>query len=161
MGSCNSVHNKQKFLDYPTSNSIKSKLKNLLSSLEEKTMRVLILLTTLKNSSFHKERLDEEETKKQLEKILEKIDFAAWELNESLDIIHSDIYGLFDDGSPKFRLIRHLISGETYTLFRNNVKLYTNEKESKFKAYNSIFDWIFEKKGLEGKSTAFQRDDRE
>ena len=142
MGGKNSVSIEKQFLDSKLTKKIKEKVKNLLSSVEEKIMRILVLLDAVNNNSFYSRILLSLIEQGTVLKLLEKIDYIAWEANDSLDMLHYELYNLFDEHTKpvQFRNIRHAISGDTYNLY--STVMLCDDKQTP-KKWNGLYDWVF------------------
>ena len=129
-------------LDQELSQSIKLKLKSILSCIEEKSMRILILLIQLSNNFTYSRVLQQQLASGAVQKLLDRLDFLALDLNDRMDMLFYDLYELFDEkiNPQDFRFIRHSISGDTYDLFR---KLALRNGKGKASKWNSVYDWVF------------------
>lgn len=147
MGGKNSTQTKNyknhNLLDPNLSKKIKFKVRNLLSCVEEKVMRILILLIQVNDNHAYGPILKQFLQQGQMYKLLEKVDFISWDVNERLDMLFYDMFELFDeDVSPEeFRGIRHSISGDTFDLFRD---LWLRNNEGKVAKWNTVYDWVFD-----------------
>lgn len=133
MGGKSSVQAQESVFDIYLSEKLRLRIRNLLSGIEEKTMRILILLSQV-NENFTYRRVFEQILNQGLmEEVLEKLDFMATDLNDKLDMLYFDTFELFDEKihPDDFRSIRHGISGDTYELFKNLSLKNVKGKESK------------------------------
>ncbi|MDN3509680.1 MAG: hypothetical protein P0S93_06775, partial [Candidatus Neptunochlamydia sp.] len=119
----------------------KNKLCVLFSTIEEKSMRLIILFFYANNLDSLKNHLDNDK----INLILERIDFLSLEINSSFDCIHQSIMTFLKAKSLEedFKLLRHSISGNSYTIFEKLRLPNSKQKQARFK---SFLHWLLGKK---------------
>lgn len=122
---------------------LRMKIRGLLSCIEEKSMRILILLEKLSINKYYSLRLYELSQQRNIQSIFEKIDLISFEMNESFEILYEDFFNLFDsdENIEENRKLRHAVSGYTWDIFKN---LDFVKKRRNKKKVDSFYEWIFE-----------------